>query len=320
MDRALIPPLTIALALVTAGTLLMTAAAIVPPPLTVAITAPGLAHDAIPSPRAASADAALVGTNTSTLVQTARAILPPAPTVVDLARLTYAPGMGGARRTLPGPLLLAVETGALEVQLGGPGQLVHADDPPAIVEGPFTLVAGDSLALPAATAAAFRNAGTVPAVALAAGVFPAEVAEGLVHGRDPLNHPDRVGWVADGSPEASVQPLAGGWLIDTPRGPVPLELRRMSLRPGESVPLTTSGAMALVVETGALTLVVGGGLVWLQHPDGGDAWIAPASDATLLPDDGALLQSRATATLRNAGSGPLLVLALTVAADEDGTS
>ena len=318
MHRALIPPLTIALALLTAGTLLVTAVAIVPPPLVDAVPSPA-------SPTAATAtsspatDAVPLAMDTNTLVVSSGATLPPPPVVVDLARLTYAPGSGGSSRALPGQLLLAVESGTLTVHLDGAGQLLQQDQPAVRAQGRLTLDAGDGLVLPAATAAAFRNEESVPVVALGVGLFPAAVARGPASVGLPQGHTAPARWADDASPGASAQPLAGGWLVDSAGGPVAVELRRMSLPPQGKAAWSGDGAAVLAVETGALTLTVGQGLAWQQPPDGPDAWIAPASAATLLPGDGALLQDRPRITLRNDGSGPLLLLMLTVTPAERAT-
>jgi hypothetical protein len=114
-----------------------------------------------------------------------------------------------------------------------------------------------------------------------------------------------------------VQPLAGGWLVDAAGGPTAIEVRRLSLGPAGEIPLTSPGAVVLAVEAGTLTLAVDQALVWRQPPIGPDEWIAPASEATLLAGDGALLQDRPSVTLRNDGSGPLLLLLLTVTANEE---
>ena len=311
MHRALIPPLTVALALVTAATLLLTAAAIVPPPLVDAIPSPAspTATTATSSP---ATDAAPRAMDTNTLVASPGAVLPPPPVVVDLARLTYAPGSGGSSRALPGQLLLAVESGTLTVHLDGAGQLLRQDQPAVRVQGRLTLDAGDGLVLPAATAAAFRNEKSVPVVALGVGLFPAAVARGPASVGLPQGHTAPARWVDEVSPGASARPLDGGWLVDSAGGPAAVELRRMSLPPQGEAEWSGDGAAVLAVEAGVLTLVVRQGLVWEQTPDRPDAWAAPASETTLLTGDGALLQDRPQIGLRNDGSGPLLLLMLTV--------
>jgi len=298
--RALIPPLTIFLTAVTALALVLTAAAITPPPTIDMVASP---------PHAAVSAAALPEASTS-LARITELVLPPPPVVIDLARLLYAPGADGPSHALSGPLLLVVESGSLTAHLAGSGQLVHADRTAEAAEGTLSLRVGDNLVLPAATPAAFHNGGDVPVIALVAGVFPAvAVASGL----------GRIGparWADAWSPGATVQPLVGGWMLDLPSGPSTVALRRMSLRPGDGVPLTAPGPAILAVETGALTLVADQGMVWRQPPDGPDTLVGPDSQTTLLPDDGALLPGEAGVTLRNNGSSPLQLLVLTV--DPDG--
>ena len=217
---------------------------------------------------------------------------------------------------MPGPLLLIVEAGSLTVQVTGAAQRLPADQTTPTPTGELVLSAGDRLVLPAATSAAFRNEGTGPVVALAAGVFPTTaMASAAVGVGSPVGHTAR-GWVEDGSPGATVQPLAGGWVVDLTARAAAMELQRLSLPPGARVPLAATGAVALAVETGALTMVSmvsGEGLIWLHHPDGGDGSLSLGTEATLLSGDGALLQAAADVALRNAGSSPLQVLVLTVA-------
>jgi quercetin dioxygenase-like cupin family protein len=313
--RALIPPLTIIAALVTAFALLLSAAAIAPPPLTGAIAPlPTRSTGVMPSPpEAAIADAARLVAGTTVLVHSATLDLPALPSVVALARLTYAPGAEGDDRALPGPLLLIVEAGSLTVQVTGAAQRLPADQATPIVAGTLVLSAGDRLVLPAATPAVFRNTGSGPVVALAAGVFPTTaVASAAVGAGSPLGHP-APGWVEDGSPGATVQPLAGGWMVDLTARAAAMELQRLSLPPGARVSLAAAGAVALAVETGALTMVSGEGLIWLHHPEGGDDSLSLDTEATLLSGDGALLQAGADVALCNAGSSPLQILTLTVA-------
>ena len=76
--------------------------------------------------------------------------------------------------------------------------------------------------------------------------------------------------------------------------------------------LLAPGPLDLAVETGALTLQVHGGRVRQQQLVGADRIIASGSTATLLPGDDALLHEAATASLLNAGRGPLLVLIVSV--------
>jgi hypothetical protein len=318
MFRALIPPLTVALALVTAVALLLTAVTIVPPPLNeAAASLPLPSTAASPSSPTAAADISLPRANTALLIRSARAVLPPPPMVLDLARLTYAPGSDGTSRALPGLLLLAVEAGTLTVQLDGAGELTHADYTET-VHGTLILNAGDGLALYPATSAAFRNNGAMPVLAFAAGIFPATaVQSGPVPAGPPQSQAQSARWPENALAGAVVHPLAGGWLVDPPPRSATVELRRLSLPPNGSMPMIAPGAAVLSVEAGALSLAAEQGLIWRQPPDGPDEWVAPASEATLLPNDAAILQEAARVTLRNAGSGPLLVLSLTIVRAEE---
>jgi hypothetical protein len=194
------------------------------------------------------------------------------------------------------------------VHLGDSGTLWRGDTPPHTVQGPLVLHAGDGLGLPTTMTAHFHNDGTVPVVALAAGVF-ANVGRTSAPGKV-----ESVRWDAAWSPGATIQPLGGGWLIAPPTGPSTITLQRLSLAMGAQLPVSSPGAAILSVETGALTLLGDEGLMRRQTPNGPDAWIDPAHLVTLLPGEGVLLQDQPEVTLRNDSSAPLLVLLLTVVA------
>jgi hypothetical protein len=302
MLRALIPPLTISLTLVTALALILTAAAIVPAPLTAAVAPP-----APPLPSAAATPEVGV----IRLIDSALIALPPAPMAIGLARLIYQPGRSGPLGHLPGPLLLAMESGTLAATLDGAAQRVPAPGPPTGATGDILLHAGDALVVPTTTAAAFHSAGAQPAVVLAAGVFPsAAVGSGfgpsdLARGPGAAPH-----WSLVWSPAASVTRLAGGWAANLTAPTGRITLTRLTLPAGASTAVTTLGTQALAVEAGVLTLAAEHGLIGVAQPEDGDRWLSPGATATLLPGDSAMLQHTASATLRNDGRSPLQLLIL----------
>jgi hypothetical protein len=298
MVRALMPPLTIALSLLTAAALVLTAAAITPPPVPAAVPAAARAADAA-TPSAGSSD--------SELLHRAPLALPPTAGAFDLARLIYAPHVAGPGRRLPGPVLLVVESGALTVHVEGFGHLSRPQQPPRTVRGAILVRAGDGLTLPTATTVAVDNAGSVPAVALAASVFPA-VATTRPPGR---SGPAR--WGLDWASGATVQPLGGVGLVKPDVEPsITIALHRLSLAPVDTVPVTATGEMVLAVEAGTLELETVAGMVWRQTPSGTNDWLELGRRVTLLPADGALVHANASVTLRNAGSGPVLALVVTI--------
>jgi hypothetical protein len=296
--RSLIAPLTVILTLTTAVALFLVVATMIPPPLPESI--------AVRPSTAATAFITLDAERT-VLIRSERAVLPQAPMVIGLARLIYRAGAAGSSRALQGPLLLAVESGVLTAHVDGSGDRFRANGITEPANGDLLLHAGDSLSLPAAAAASFRNDGASPAVALAAGVFPTSAQLGGA-GRMATTR-----WDDDWTPGATVQELAGGWAIDLAAGPATGAHQRVNLRPGDGTTLAASGVAAIAVDAGALTMTAGEGLVWLQHPDGSDEWLSPGAAATLLPRNGALLQSGTQATIRNDGSAPLLAVVLSVA-------
>jgi len=211
---------------------------------------------------------------------------------------------------LPGPFIGAMQTGTLRVTVDGSAQVLHPDHAAEAASHELSVSAGDGLVLLTGVAPDIRNREPVPAVALVAGVFPTTAVQPVGSVRSAVER-----WPYPVTPVATVQPLAGGWMVDPPEGEVVLEMSRETLQPGDSETVAATGAALLAVEAGALTIRSQQGPAWLQPADGPDAWIEPGTVSTLLPDDGAMLQAGAEATLRNDGSGPLLVLVLTVAPD-----
>jgi hypothetical protein len=287
-------------ALLTAATLLLTAAAITPPPVPAAVPAPVLAADEALS-RTGSSDRELLHSAPLDLPA-----LPRSSTVVDLARLIYAPGIDDPSRPLPGPVLLVVESGALTIDVDGTGHRSRPQQAPQTVRGTILLRTGDGVTLPAATSIAMHNAGSTPAVALVARLFRAGTrAIPLAPSR-----PSREG--LDWAPGATVLALGGAGIVDASIQSATIALHRLSLAPDGTVPVTASGAMVLAVEAGTPDLEAVAGLVVWQTPDGTNRWLEPPRTVMLLPTDAALLQASASVTLHNAGSGPVLALLVTV--------
>jgi hypothetical protein len=298
--RIFLPPLTITLALLTAATLVLTAAAIAPPPVPAAVPAPVLvAHPATPP----------TGRSVSELLLTAPLDLPALPrsaTVVDLARLIYAPGIDDPSRQLPGPVLLIVESGVLTVDIDGSGLVSRPQQPAQSVRGTILLHTGDGVTLPTATAVALHNAGSAPAVALAVSLFRAGATAIPLAPSRPAR--EGLGW----APGATALSLGGAAILDASVQSVTIALHRLSLGPDDIVPLSAMAAMVLAVEAGTPDLEAVTGLVLRQTPDGTNVWLEPPRTIMLLPTDAALLQASASVILRNAGSGPVLALVVTV--------
>jgi hypothetical protein len=321
----LITPFAAALCLATALALLLVAATLAP------WTTDG-AH--IAPPRAGPTVVPLATVASSRLAQTTIGRMPPAPVLFGLARLQYPPGAGGASRAGLGPLLLVVEAGALVVDPTDAGEIVRADGTRGGVAAEATLRPGDRLLLATASRFAVRNAGATPALVVEAGIFPVGTLPLSGAPTQLAADPASPLWADAWSPGATIQALAGGWLIAPPPGPATLTLSRLSLPPGGDVALPRTSGRALGVETGVLTLRLSDGLAWVQTGDGAGrsldqmgAASAPANGAlvqtdaaVLLPGNGALVQDATDITLGNDGAGPLLVLILTVGpAGDDAT-
>jgi hypothetical protein len=305
---ALLPPLTMVLLMVTAAALLLTAVALLPPPL-MAVTSPS--RESIDADPASPAPSLHLAAGVVTLAQSGSVALPADPAVVALARLIYAPSAESGPHALPGPLAITVEAGSLTVDLAAPASRHLAAQATSTV-GPRVLAVGDRLVLPIDATAALRNTGSGPAVALAAGVFPAAALRRPAFGAGRQLANAAPAWIMDSAPGVTVQPLVSGWTIDPTTGTAALTLQRLSLPPGSQAPLSATDAAAVAVETGVLVIASSQGLISLQRADGSNERLTRGETATLLPGDGVLLLDGADGTLRNAGSGPLLVLHLTV--------
>src|SRR5262245_61267257 len=166
--RALIPPLTVIIGLLTALALVLTAAAITPTPVPVPLASPSRATAVL----AADGSPDAVSLTGTLLVHDEPVALPSEAAMLGLTRLTYQPGTGGSGRALPGPVLFTIAPGTLMVTIAGPAHLQRQTGTTEPARGPLLIQAGDGLMLPGATTVAVRNAGMVPAVALVANVFP----------------------------------------------------------------------------------------------------------------------------------------------------
>jgi hypothetical protein len=142
--RGAIPLLTVALTRATAVALLIVAISLAPP-----ATGAHAASPASPQPTAPPAAA--------TLIRGDGMALPSPPVALRLAPLVFAPGSSGPSRSLPGPLLLAVEAGALDANLADAA----------------TLPSGDGALIQNQAAVTLRNDGGGPLLALMLTVDPA---------------------------------------------------------------------------------------------------------------------------------------------------
>jgi mannose-6-phosphate isomerase-like protein (cupin superfamily) len=204
-------------------------------------------------------------------------------------------------------LLLVVEAGTLSARIDGSARYARAGEEEMAASGDVTLGAGDALVVPAGVATAFRNEGPTTAVALAALVAPARRVAwnrtpALAEAVSKADH-----WPVTGAAGVAAQPLAGGRVADTPDGPATIEVGQVTLRSGASRPLATAGPVALAVTAGVLTVVAGQSQIWVEHTSGEDEWIAPGEEVVLLPGDGVLFQAGIVGSIRNDGSGLLLI-------------
>jgi hypothetical protein len=174
---------------------------------------------------------------------------------VGLSRLTVDPGAAVPEVVVPGPSVVAVETGRLTVRLDGTGRLDRSSasdatgiDAPTVPGQAVSLSEEDRLTVPTATPYLLRNDGGTPATALLAVLLPpaptmptaadnpwmgGEVPASLVIFGPAGNGQDRAApnWPAG----VAVQRLVREIVPLPQRGPVALRVARLEIAAGEGV-------------------------------------------------------------------------------------
>jgi hypothetical protein len=269
------------------------------------------------------------------------------PTAVTLTRLTFPPGSRAAGDGATGPRLLIVETQAITVTVSATALVLRAPAPrassvdrsagePGEAVPPATevvLQTGDGLTT-GQPLSELRNDGERPSEILIAEVVP--IAAGtngflpLPIGGAPIPTPAAT---ASGTPSAVtvrpfqtaegvlVQPLAGGAAPAPSPGPGEVRLDRLTLPPGQEVPLAVQpGPWLLLVESGTLGLAAWDGQILFRSSASANPGAVPGrlktaevgSEVLLTAGGMAFLQPAAEADLRNRGRGTVILLALTV--------
>jgi predicted ester cyclase len=261
--------------------------------------------------------------------------LPSVPYRLGLIRLTLEPSTAIADLSAGGPLFLLVESGTLVVDVDQPSWVqkpARAGDPgrdefhPA---GAIALSPGERIALGANTGYTLRSAGNEAAVVLSAAALAGDGG--------PTNRWVRARSLDEilfnpGGPEVVAQTggptiwpsgvrselLVDGVIETRPAESAALALTRLTLAPHAALPVHTTSAELLAVETGSavVDLVAGDGTI-RPRPD---ALLVPirlqggrlARDPRLTDGGAAVLQPGASAGVRNVGDGPLVLLILTL--------
>jgi hypothetical protein len=274
----------------------------------------------------------------------------PSPLILRLVRLTFAPGAWLPAVTFPGPVLFAAEAGTLSLWADGPAGVsrVTAGLPLASPEAitPMLDLAvrpGEQVLRLAGTKFGLRNDARTPAVVLGVAVFPAGTGPMTPMGwalfRPPpsmpadavvvpgggfvpeypaadsarVTEPTPQGWPAD----VTVQPLASV-AVSVRSGTATLTVDRWTIAPGAGIPSLDALSGLLVVEAGVLGLppdrsetrptVAAARTAGVGTPSGTEA-LAPVGEAVVV-------QPGTGDAGRNAGEGPLVVLALTIGPDD----
>jgi hypothetical protein len=216
--------------------------------------------------------------------------------ILRLGRLTYEPSASQTQTATLGPMLVAVERGALIAQVEDEAVIVRraevgtsAPPPPsAPPAGNVLLGAGDALVLPLGARYGIRNAGPTPAIVLTLALLP--WSPGASEERQSA-------WWESWIPDVTVQVLAEGVVERLPEGPATLILGRITLvAQAELVALGADAPRLAVVEAGTLNLTTISG-----------------TTSFLSAGEGAIVHPAAVPTFHNAGDGSLVLLLATIA-------
>jgi hypothetical protein len=275
----------------------------------------------------AQATPTLSGDSGQVLAETTVASLPPAPSIVALSRLTLVSDVSISDISVPGPELIAVESGILTVSVPGDddeadeieGRVRRGGTP--IAEGLatptegiflFTLVPGDSLFVPGDTPHTVHSFGGEPAIFLVAAVTP-----------QPADNVDST-WppgTSETLPEgASIERLDVGYDVATSTlAPARIVLQRMVTSSNEIIPRQQAGGPELfVVERGALEVDVVSGTVDRRDALAAQSESIQADESAATPttvqtiEGGAVLIQPGTIAVVRSASGPITMLVLTV--------
>ncbi|MFL5758932.1 MAG: cupin domain-containing protein [Thermomicrobiales bacterium] len=261
------------------------------------------------------------------LAETTVASLPPSPSVVAFARLTLAKDVVLTDISVPGPELIAVESGVLHVVVAGEEDeaeeveervrrggtpVAEAVATPSSGGFAFTLAPGDSIYVPGDVAHTIRNPGQSQAIFLAAAVTP-QPASGVAASWPP--------GTANKLPRGvTIEPLDVGYATATSTTvPARFAINRLVGVTGKIMPRQqASGPELFVVEDGTLDIEVAEGTVVTRssgsvNPQTTEANESAAPLAVQTTAGGAVLVQPGTiATLRSGASGPLTALIVTV--------
>lgn len=255
----------------------------------------------------------------------------PQPSVLVLARLTFAPGAQHSVSGFPGTLLLANEEGMLAVRGTNIGPLdrgpVDEPTPTLSAASPTSKIAmlpGDRITFPPGAIFELHNTGQTPAMTLAVALLPPDSpqlwAAVLGHNDEPTTGgvlaltmilPPSV---APPPPRGiGVQRLAEGVVPAETVGPAVVAVGRAVLPPWTTLPPHRVSTMELLaVEDGTLAPMPDGGAV---TPGVGDTAAAPATTetvATTASPKAVCLSPGTTSTIGAAGGSSLVVLIVTL--------
>lgn len=229
-----------------------------------------------------------------------------------LQRLTYAPGATELKVDQRGPAIISVESGNLDVSVGGEraGAYQPADvggsggHPPKVWATTTTIGPGGVVVVPDRVAFAMSNLSESPAVALRFNLI--QPTRGVVRTHEASADASAAG--------VKVQTLAGYSVALVGAGDFTVDLIRVSLAPGARLGSHPIPVLELVaVESGTLTAVLDG------HPV--TAWLRDARGRSITPDllstidegFGLTIGKGASTSYHNESTQPVSVLLLKLA-------
>jgi predicted ester cyclase len=232
----------------------------------------------------------------------------PTPRVVNLMRMTLAPGTRWDAPRVAGPRLLYLEAGVLDGQAvpGSAGEATRAATSDALasdggrVDTPqrVMLVAGKSWLAAAGAITSTTNVGSVAAHVLVVTFSEPKIPNGISPEAESL--PSGV----------TAQVLVGDLATDLGTGAVTVTLEQFAFAPDAAVSLwSMEGPILATVEMGQLEATAWG-TAWVRgHRDG---MSVTAQADVLTPEKGMLLQPDGVVELRNGGQLPVHMLVVTI--------
>jgi SnoaL-like domain len=235
------------------------------------------------------------------LLETRLDALPPDVTGMVMARLNFPVNSQLEELLSPGPVILVVQSGAIEVRMENDGRIVRGGVKTSTESSDATLHEGDAAIIPPVVRYELLPVGTQPAVALGVTLYYSDYVIDSSSRWDPgptLAFAERGAVAVSSSLFPAVQILGADTMGAWPSGPVRVAIGRAILGPGARMFPPPSDSMLLAVETGSIDIV-------------------GAEGRTVVAGTGVAQPAESVSEIRNAGDGLAVLLILTVSPPAD---